>query len=56
VSKILFESAHQLAENRGLLDEDCTPEEIRAFGDEIRDVLRRIAVIEALATRRWAGR
>jgi glycerol-3-phosphate O-acyltransferase len=56
VSKILFESAHQLAENRGLLDEDCTPEEIRAFGDEIRDVLRRIAVIESLATRRWAGR
>ncbi len=55
VSKILFESAHQLAENRGLLDEECTPEEIRAFGDEIRDVLRRIAVIESLATNRWAG-
>jgi glycerol-3-phosphate O-acyltransferase len=55
VSKILFESAHQLAENRGLLDEDCTAQEIRAFGDEIRDVLRRIAVIESLATRRWAG-
>jgi glycerol-3-phosphate O-acyltransferase len=55
VSKILFESAHELAENRGLLDEECTPEEIRGFGDEIRDVLRRIAVIESLATRRWAG-
>ncbi|NNJ48638.1 MAG: hypothetical protein HKP18_12495, partial [Acidimicrobiia bacterium] len=55
VSKILFESALQLAENRGLLDEDRTSEEIRAFGDEIRDVLRRIAVVESLATRRWAG-
>ncbi|MBT8165418.1 MAG: glycerol-3-phosphate 1-O-acyltransferase [Acidimicrobiia bacterium] len=55
VSKILFESALQLADNRGLLDEDRTSEEIRAFGDEIRDVLRRIAVVESLATRRWAG-
>ncbi len=55
VSKVLFESACQLAENRGLHDEDCAPEEIRAFGDEIRDVLRRIVIVDALATRRWAG-
>ena len=43
------------AANRGLLSEDCPPEEVRAFGDEIRDVLRRVAVIDSLATRRWAG-
>ncbi len=55
VSKVLFESAYQLAENRGLLDEECTAAELGAFGDEIRDVLRRIAVIESLATRRWVG-
>ena len=54
VSKVLFESAHQLAGNRGLLDEECTADEIRGFGDEIRDVLRRIAVIDSLASRRWA--
>jgi glycerol-3-phosphate O-acyltransferase len=55
VSKTLFESAYLLAANRGLVSEDCTPEEVRAFGDEIRDVLRRVAVIDSLATRRWAG-
>ena len=55
VSKTLFESAYQLAENRGLLDDACAADEIRGFGDEIRDVLRRIAVIESLATRRWTG-
>lgn len=55
VSKILFESAYRLADNRGLLQEDCPKEEIRAFGDEIRDTLRRVAVSESLATRRWAG-
>jgi len=55
VSQVLFASAFQLAENRGLLDEACTAEEHRAFGDEIRDVLRRVEVIESLATRRWAG-
>ena len=55
VSQVLFGSAYQLAENRGLADEDTTAEEVRAFGDEIRDVLRRGAVIESLATRRWAG-
>ena len=55
VSQVLFTSAYQLAKNRGLLDEACTVDERRAFGDEIRDVLRRVAVIESLATRRWAG-
>jgi glycerol-3-phosphate O-acyltransferase len=55
VSKTLFESAYQLAENRGLLDAERSADEIGGFGDEIRDVLRRIAVIDSLATRRWAG-
>jgi glycerol-3-phosphate O-acyltransferase len=54
VSQVLFASAFQLASNRGLLEEECTPEEIQAFGDEIRDVLRRVDVIDSLATRRWA--
>ncbi|MBT8203491.1 MAG: glycerol-3-phosphate 1-O-acyltransferase [Acidimicrobiia bacterium] len=55
VSKTLFESAFQIAENRGLTEPGRSPDEIRAFGAEIRDVLRRVAVIESLATRRWAG-
>jgi len=55
VSKVLFGSAFQLAKNRGLADEETIDQEVGAFGDEIRDVLRRVAVIESLATRRWAG-
>ncbi|NNC90900.1 MAG: glycerol-3-phosphate 1-O-acyltransferase [Acidimicrobiia bacterium] len=54
VSKTVFESAFQLAGNRGLLGEEWSADEIGAFSDEIRDVLRRIAVIDSLASLRWS--
>jgi len=57
ISRVLFESALRLAENRGLL-EPKQPELARwrsAFAQEIRDWLRRIDAIDALAASRRAG-
>lgn len=57
VSQVLFGSALKLAENRGLLDiddPDCGALR-RAFASEIRDALRKIDSIAALAAGRRAG-
>jgi len=57
VSKVLFQTALNLARNRGLLDPD-TPElaERRSdFAREVRSVARRIEGIDALAVSRRAG-
>jgi glycerol-3-phosphate O-acyltransferase len=57
VSKMLFETGLRLARNRGLV-ELGTPdlaERRKAFADEIRDALRRVEIIEALAAARRAG-
>lgn len=57
VSQVLFSSALKLAANRGLLDvddPDCGAQR-RSFAAEIRDVLRRIDSIAALAAGRRAG-
>lgn len=57
VSKVLFETALKLARNRGLLDPAAADvaERRRRFAEEIRDVLRRIDAIGALAASRLAG-
>jgi glycerol-3-phosphate O-acyltransferase len=57
VSQVLVRSAQSLAENRGLLasgDPDLAARR-RAFAQEIRDALRRVDAIEALAATRRAG-
>jgi glycerol-3-phosphate O-acyltransferase len=57
ISRVLFENALRLAENRALLETD-QPELVRsrsAFADEIRGWLRRIDAIDALAASRRAG-
>ncbi len=57
VSQVLFATAYRLAGNRGLLDEQ-RPDLAAArsqFADEIRQVIRRIDVIDALAAARRAG-
>ncbi|HVN37297.1 MAG TPA: glycerol-3-phosphate 1-O-acyltransferase [Myxococcota bacterium] len=57
ISRVLFENALRLAENRALL-EPGQPELARwrsAFADEIRGWLRRIDAIDALAASRRAG-
>jgi glycerol-3-phosphate O-acyltransferase len=57
VSQVLVRSAQRLAENRGLLtsgDPDLAARR-RAFAQEIRDALRRVDAIEALAATRRAG-
>ncbi|HXK25200.1 MAG TPA: glycerol-3-phosphate 1-O-acyltransferase [Myxococcota bacterium] len=57
ISRVLFENALRLAENRALL-EPAEPELARwrgAFADEIRGWLRRIDAIDALAASRRAG-
>lgn len=57
VSKVLFQTALKLAENRGLLAAG-TPdlrERREAFAVEIRDALRRTEAISALAASRRAG-
>ena len=57
VSKVLFETALKLADNRGLVH--STEPEIgkwrRVFAEQIRDSLRRIDAVEALAASRRAG-
>jgi glycerol-3-phosphate O-acyltransferase len=57
VSKTLFESGLRLARNRGLVDPGPADlaERRRAFAAEIRDALRRVEIIEALAAARRAG-
>jgi glycerol-3-phosphate O-acyltransferase len=57
VSKVLFETALKLADNRGLVH--STDPEIekwrRVFAEQIRSSLRRIDAVEALAASRRAG-
>jgi len=57
VSNVLFATALKLARNRGLLDPAAKDlaERRRAFADELRDVIRRIDAIAALAASRRAG-
>jgi len=57
VSKVLFETALRLARNRNLIqsgDADVVGRR-RAFAEELRDVIRRIDAIGALAASRLAG-
>ncbi|MHA7838326.1 MAG: glycerol-3-phosphate 1-O-acyltransferase [bacterium] len=57
VSKVLFQTALRLADNRGLLE--AGSEELasarRAFAEELRDAVRRVDIIVALAAGRRAG-
>ncbi len=57
VSQVLFETALRLARNRGLLEADMprAAERRRAFAEEIRDTIRRVDAIDALAASRRAG-
>jgi glycerol-3-phosphate O-acyltransferase len=57
VSKVLFETALRLARNRGLVDGQAPDlaEKRRAFAEEIRDAIRRVDAIGALAASRMAG-
>ena len=57
ISKVLFENARKLAENRSLLDhrDPDIHETRRAFAAEIADANRRVQVIVALAASRRAG-
>jgi glycerol-3-phosphate O-acyltransferase len=56
VSQVLIRSALQLAENRDLLVAGAPElrERRRVFAEEIRDVLRRIDAVDALAAARRA--
>ena len=57
VSQLLFKNALSVARNRGALDASAADveERRRAFAEEIRDVVRRIEAIDALAASRRAG-
>ena len=57
VSTVLFGTALRLAKNRGLLDAASVDVEARrrAFAAELRDVIRRIDAVAALAASRRAG-
>jgi len=57
ISKVLFQSALKLADNRGLLEPGGleVTEARDAFAEEIRDAVRRIDIIVALAAGRRAG-
>jgi len=58
VSKVLFETALKLADNRGLLDEGEAEDLVRGrtlFAETISDLLRRVDAIDALARSRRAG-
>jgi len=57
VSQVLIQSAIKLARNRGLIDAGPPDlaERRRAFAEEIRSAVRRIAAIDALAASRRAG-
>jgi glycerol-3-phosphate O-acyltransferase len=57
VSQVLFGNALRLARNRGLLgtDEEALREARRRFSAEIREAIRRVDAVEALAQARRAG-
>jgi glycerol-3-phosphate O-acyltransferase len=57
ISKVLFQSAARLARNRGLLEPGGIEvvEARRAFAAELRDTVRRVDIIVALAAGRRAG-
>ncbi len=57
VSQLLFKNALRVARNRGALDPAAPDlvERRRAFAAEVRDVVRRIEAIDALAASRRAG-
>ncbi|MCG8591275.1 MAG: glycerol-3-phosphate 1-O-acyltransferase [Proteobacteria bacterium] len=57
VSKVIFQTALRLADNRELMASEATDlsERRRAFAAEIRDALRRVDAVEALAATRRAG-
>jgi glycerol-3-phosphate O-acyltransferase len=57
VSKVLFQNAMRLARNRGLLDPASSEVGSRrhAFAREVRDAVRRVEAVEALAASRRAG-
>jgi glycerol-3-phosphate O-acyltransferase len=57
VSKVLFESALRLARNRKLLDLGAADlgDQRHAFAEEIREAVRRVDAIDALAASRRAG-
>ena len=57
VSQLLFKNALRVARNRRALDPAAPDlvERRRAFAAEVRDVVRRIEAIDALAASRRAG-
>ncbi|MBL8918030.1 MAG: glycerol-3-phosphate 1-O-acyltransferase [Myxococcaceae bacterium] len=55
VSKVLFATAFKLAAHRGLVSGDGLEEKRRAFAGQLKDVVRRIDAVEALAASRRAG-
>jgi glycerol-3-phosphate O-acyltransferase len=57
ISRVLFQTALRLARNRGLLDAGAADLAARreTFAREIRDVLRRVDAVDALARSRRAG-
>jgi glycerol-3-phosphate O-acyltransferase len=57
ISKVLFQSALKLASNRGLLETggEEISEARHAFSEELRDAVRRVDIIVALAAGRRAG-
>jgi len=57
VSKVLFAGALRLARNRGLVEQDGdrAVDARRLFAQEIRDAVRRVDAIDALAASRRAG-
>ena len=57
ISKVLFQSALKLARNRGLLESggEEISEARHAFAEELRDAVRRVDIIVALAAGRRAG-
>ncbi|MEE8558163.1 MAG: glycerol-3-phosphate acyltransferase, partial [Myxococcota bacterium] len=57
VSKVLFQTALELARNRDLVEPGATDlrERREAFAEELRGVVRRIEAVDALAASRRAG-
>ena len=57
ISKVLFQTALKLAENRGLLDSDARDLSARRalFADELAGLLKRVEGVAALAASRRAG-
>lgn len=57
ISQVLFRNALRLARNRGLLaaDDEALREARRRFAGEIREAIRRVDAVEAMAQARRAG-